>query len=110
MSIEAKIISAVTPIVEVCVPTLYEGKEAEYCEMNVEEMPTAHGDDVPHALRYLVQLHYYFPPVGHNPNAKKKALRRALGAQDGTTPTVTNASDEVSGHLVFEFEMVDGDL
>lgn len=110
MSIETKIISAVTPIVAVCVPTLYEGEAAEYCEMNAEEIPTAHGDDVPHALRYLVQLHYYFPPVDHNPSATKTALRRALGALDGTYPTVTNASDEVSGHLVFEFEMVDGDL
>ena len=110
MSIEAAIIEAVTPIVAVCVPTLYEGEEAEYCEMNAEEIPTAHGDDVPHAVRYLVQLHYYYPKAGHNPNAKKQALRRALGALDGTCPTITNASDEVSGHLVFEFEMVDGDL
>lgn len=110
MSMEATIIAAVTPIVAVCVPTLYEGEEAEYCEMNAEEVPAAHGDDVPHAIRYLVQVHYYFPAVGHNPNAKKKALRRALGALGGTYPTVANASDEVSGHLVFEFEMVDGDL
>lgn len=110
MSIEAAIIDAVTPIVAVCVPTLYEGDAAEYCEMNMEEIPTAHGDDVPHAIRYLVQLHYYFPPVGHNPNATKKALRRALGGLGGTWPTITNASDEVSGHLVFEFEMVDGDV
>ena len=84
MSIEAKIISAVTPIVAVCVPTLYEGEAAEYCEMNAEEVPTAHGDDMPHALRYLVQLHYYFPHVDHNPNATKKALRRALGSLEGT--------------------------
>lgn len=110
MSIEAAIIDAVTPIVAVCVPTLYEGEEAEYCEMNTEEVPTAYGDDVPHAIRYLVQVHYYFPPVGHNPNATKKALRRTLGGLGGTWPTITNASDEVSGHLVFEFEMVDGDV
>lgn len=107
---EEKIINAVTPIVEVCVSTLYDGDAAEYCEISAEEVPTAHGDDVPHAIRYLVQLHYYFPAVGHNPNARKKALRRALGELGGTYPTVTNASDEVSGHLVFEFELVEGDL
>lgn len=107
---EEKIINAVTSIVAVCVSGIYEGDEAEYCEVNMDEVPTAHGDDVPHAIRYLVQLHYYFPTEGHNPNATKKALRRALGALDGTTPTVTNASDEVSGHLVFEFELVEGEL
>ena len=32
MSIEATIIRAVTPIVAVCVPTLYEGEAAEYCD------------------------------------------------------------------------------
>lgn len=110
MSVEAVVIDAVTPIVAECVASLYGGEAAEYCEVAVEELPTAHGDDVPHALLYLVQVHYYFPNVNFNPHANKRALRRALGELGGTYPTVTNASDEVSGHLVLEFEMVDGDL
>lgn len=110
MSVEAVVIDAVTPIVAECVASLYSGEAAEYCEVTLEEIPTAHGDDGPHAIRYLVQVHYYFPNVNFNPHANKRALRRALGALDGTWPTITNASDEVSGHLVFEFEMMDGDL
>lgn len=107
MTINERIREAVLPIVPVCVPDLYDGEAQEYCTFNYTEIPDGHGDNRPHAIRYLVQLHYFLPP-GETPLQKKRELCRALLEADMTYPTVENASDELSQHYVIECEAVDG--
>lgn len=109
MSINERIITAVTPVVAVCEPNYYEGEEEVYCTFNVTENPVAFGDNAPHAIQYLPQLHYYLP-LKQNSLATRRALCRAIRDAGFTYPSVTDASDESGQHYVFEFEDVDGDV
>jgi hypothetical protein len=76
MSLNSIIRAAITPIVPECVPDQYTGTATEYCTFNYSEIPDAFGDESPHAIRYLVQLHYFLP-TGANPYTKKKQLKNA---------------------------------
>jgi hypothetical protein len=109
MSINTIIRAAITPIVPECVPDQYTGTATEYCTFNYSELPDAFGDDSPHAIRYLVQLHYFLP-TGVNPYTKKKQLKNALLNAGFTYPSVTNASDADGQHYALECEYSDGDV
>lgn len=118
-TINDRIISAVTPVVAVCVPNVYmpDAEEAAsvYCTFNYTESPESFGDEAPGAIRYLCQIHYYAPwktaaGESNNTMATRKALRRALVAAGFTYPIVTDASDEESQHFVFECQDFDGEV
>ena len=107
-TVAATVRAAVLPIVPVCAPDVYRGKQQEYCVYTMFRRPTLFGDDRPHAMRYLVSVHW-FAPVQINPTEKVLAISRAL-ASIGTYPTVENASDLTGQHYVFQFEAVDGNV
>lgn len=109
--LDDKIRAAVEPLVAVCVPNLYTGDAEEYCTYNYSEIPAAFGDDRPHAIRYLVQVHWFLP-LKRRPHPIKKALGRALGTMQRcvTWPTIENASDELTQHYVYEFQAVDTEV
>ncbi len=109
--LDDKIRAAVEPLVPVCVPNFYTGDETEYCTYNYNEIPDGFGDNVPHAVRYLVQVHWFLP-LKNRPQPKKRQLCRALGGASPrwTYPTIVNATDELGQHYVYEFEAVDGDV
>lgn len=110
MGIDEKIQAAVTPIVAVCVPDLYQGDAEEYCTFNYNEIPAGFGDNRAHAVRYLCQVHWFLP-LKRRPKPKKRLLRQALAAVRGfTTPEIVNASDEIGQHYVYEFQTVDGEV
>lgn len=103
--------AAVDPLVAVCVPDLYTGDEEEYCTYNYNEIPAAFGDNRPHAMRYLVQVHWFLP-LKKRPQPKKRKLARALGTMQRcvTWPTIENATDELGQHYVYEFQAVDTEV
>lgn len=108
--IDEKIQGAVTPLVPVCVPNLYTGDEKEYCTFNYSELPEDFGDNLPHAVRYLVQVHWFLP-LKVRPHPKKRELRRALmGVEGFTAPEIIDASDGEGQHYVYEFEAWDGEI
>ena len=108
MSLEERIREAVTPIVPEFAADVYTGDADSYCVLNATEMPEGFGDDRPRAIRYLAQLHWYFPLLT-DPRATKRALRAAIGGLlSCTCPTVTDATDRDGRDLVFEFQAVDG--
>ncbi len=108
LSMEEKLRAAVAPLVAELEPDFYTGESEEYCTWNATEIPAGHGDNAPHATRYLVQLHWFLP-LKRRPNPKKKQLKQALAAVRGfAAPTVVNASDKIGQHYVFEFEAVEG--
>lgn len=109
--LDDRIRAAAEPLVAVCVPDLYTGDEKEYCTYNYNEIPTAFGNGRPHAMRYLVQVHWFLP-LKRRPHPKKKKLCRALGVMQRcvTWPTIENASDELGQHYVYEFQAVDGEV
>lgn len=119
MTINERIIQAVTPVVATCVPDPYapDVGEAEttYCTFNYSELPDSFGDDEPEVIHYLVQLHFYAPLLGENGESSntlptRKTLRRSIYAAGFTYPSVENLTDSVSQHFVFEFEDFDGEV
>ena len=108
MNIDERIRAAVLPIVPICEPDLYDGEESTYCTFNMEEIPTAFGDDAPHAVRYLIQLHLFGPgyPIPVSLRQLRWDLCRAVLAAGFTAPEITNASERKVQHYVLEFEGV----
>lgn len=106
-SVYARLVAAVTPVVPVCEPAIYGGDAEAYCTYNATEMPEGFGDDAPHALRYLLQLHYFCPLAG-NPLPTVRQLRQAVFDAGFTYPTMEDASDLDGRHYVLEFEEVGG--
>ena len=100
--------AAILPLVPECDPGVYRGNEPEYSVYQLTRQPALHGDDAPHAQRYLVMVHWFLP-AGINPEEKLTQISRAL-AQLGTYPTVEDASDLTGQHFVFEMQAVDGGL
>lgn len=96
------------PIVPVCEPDFYEGEAPIYTTFNMTELPTAHGDDRPRLMRYLIQLHLFGP--GYPKPVSLRQLRwdlcRAVLAAGFTAPEITNASERKVQHYVLEFEGV----
>lgn len=88
-------------------PNKYTGTELEYIVYNYSTIPEVFGDSVPHAARYLVQVHLYLPDK-KNPNPLKLAISRALKEQGFTWPSITNASDGDGQHYTFECNYVNG--
>lgn len=110
MSINETIISAVVPIVPVCVPDLYQPEVGEqtaeiYCTFNYNTIPDNFGDDEPEHERVLIQVHLY-APLGFDTIEKRRAIPKALASAGMTWPTYTNASDKDGQHHVFECETV----
>lgn len=110
MNIDERIRAAVLPVVPICEPGFYDGEATTYCTFNMNEIPTAHGDDAPKLIRYLIQLHFFAPGGRRPPTTRetRRALCRAVLAAGFTYPEVTNASEKEWQHYVLEFEGVDG--
>lgn len=115
MTLNAKIIETVTPIIPVCVPDLLvpeagESVPEEYCTFLYDLVPEGLGDNAATLSRALVSLHY-FAPLRASTLAKRKALRQAIEAEESFSfPGVENASDQTGQHFVFEFEALGADL
>ena len=111
MSIGERIKGAVAPIVPEVAADTYTGDAPTYCTWNATEIPEEYGDNQPHAIHYLCQLHLFLP-FRTDPTQRKRQLRRALLNADFTAPTVetVEADPDEGRHIVFEFEGVDGEV
>lgn len=111
MTLNEAIITAVSPIIPVCVPDFYETGAGEsaaqhYCTFNYDEQPAGFGDDRARTTRTLVQVHYFAPRRVATLKTRQR-LRDALAAVAAfTTPGIENASDIEGQHYVLEFEAV----
>ena len=99
MDIDEIIKAAMEPLVPVCVIDVYGGKAEEFVVYTYTETPLDVGDDVPHAIRYTVHLHWVFPwrpGITATPEVKdkKKKINRALVKAGLTYPTVTSAGND----------------
>lgn len=101
MSIEERVINALSPLGLPVVPNLYDGEELAYIVINYSEYPELYGDDTPEMIRNIIQVHLFLPH-GWNPTALKKRLRKALATVFDNYPSTVNASDSVGQHYVFE--------
>lgn len=118
MTINQRIIQAVTQVVEICVPDLYEPGENEpvaevYCTFNYSSRGGLFSDDIPSFDIYMVQVHL-FAPFGWNSLDTRKRIKARLFEAGFTWPTEVDAGNEYktddaqTQHVVFECEIEEG--
>lgn len=108
MTVNERLIAAVTPLVPVCEPDSYSGTDPEYCVFRYDESPEVFSDGYPGVIVLPIIMDWYLPS-GINPIRKKRQLCQAIADAGFTYPYVTNASDGGYQHYVFEFETGSGD-
>lgn len=106
-----RLCAAVTPLVSICRPNVYQpgigDSEDVYCTYNFNELPRVFAKGSPNAIVYLVMLHLY-APNGLDCRGLKKELAFALHCKGFTYPLITDASDANGQHYVFECEFMEG--
>lgn len=107
MSINQKIITALSGFGDPVSPTVYHGETEQYFVFNYSTMGTDFGDDAPQQEKYLVQVHF-FCLLSLNSVGRAKQIKQKLFAAGFTWPTMANASDREGQHLVFECEAAEG--
>lgn len=103
MTINARLIQAVAPIVPICVPNFYGGDKPEYTEFNISTEPSFFADDKPTLLLHTVYLRWYLP-VSENAQAKKSQLEKALCGAGFDIQYIADIGDEISQGYEFRME------
>lgn len=109
MTLNAKIIETITPIIPVCVPDLLvleagDSAPEEYCTFDYDLAAGIAGDDECEEGVARVRVRY-FAPLKAPTMAKRRALRRAIAAVDDfSLPSEQNASDEIGQAYLYTFE------
>lgn len=107
MTLDERLVSAVSPIVPICRPSSYmptaDEEPDEYCTYNSNERPRVHSSGAPRRLVRLYQLHYYRRDRA-DPKPMLNRLKHEIFASCFTYPSVTDASDADGQHWVLEFE------
>lgn len=105
MNIDEKIISALAPAELPAAPNVYDGDSTEYLVFNYSEHPDLFGDNWNEVTRVIAQVHLFLPH-GKNPNELKRKIKAGLKTLDGTPASITNASDSLAQHYVFELSFI----
>lgn len=108
MTVNERLIAALSPIVPVVAPDVYSGDEPEYITFSYSELPVFFGDDLPEFTRYLITIDWFLPP-GVNPRARKRQIRTALLEAGFDAPEVVPDNTAERQHYVFETEWLDGE-
>ena len=112
MSINELIQQAVEPLVPVCVPGTYTGKNPRYITFAVLSVPDEYGDDEPEAIRHHITLHYISPlvdtPPKGSPQVVCRELCKALHRAGFSWPTVMDSADLEVRDCILECEYVEG--
>lgn len=82
-------------------------EESVYYVFNYSSFGVGYADDEPTGELSVIQVHL-FAPLAMNLTRLKRKTKAALHAAGFTWPELTDASDEKSRHIVFEFQYVDG--
>lgn len=113
MSINSKIINALSSLSLPVRADVYDGTADEYIVFNYFSQGADFANDAPRQEVYFVQVHY-FCPIGKNSLSVRDRIKKALFSAGFTWPAVTNAmsmaySREVGEqHWVFETEYAVG--
>lgn len=109
MTLNAKIIATITPVVGVCVPNLLvleagETAPEEYCTFDYDPAARLAADDACEETVAQVRVRYY-APLKASTVSRRRALRRAIAAVgEFSLPREQDASDEVGQAYVYTFE------
>lgn len=110
MTINERIIQAVTPVVSVCVPDLYDPNQDnaadEFCVFSYTETPDFFADNTLLINRYSISI-VWAMPLKRQSMQKKKDLTDALMSAGFDVLGVYNVSDEDFQQYEFELEYTD---
>ena len=107
MSVDSRIVAALTPLGYNVANTVSYAKGKTYFAFNYETVPADFGDDAPQHERYLIQIHF-FCPLNVNITSTKRSVKQMLYASGFTWPSTEDASDSDGRHIVFECEVSEG--
>lgn len=108
MTLNAKIIATITPVVGVCVPDLLvteagEAAPEEYCTFDYALEPFAANDEAEEVIA-RVTLRYFAPLKAPTTATRRRLFRAIAESEEFSLPNVQNASDEIGQAYVFTFE------
>jgi hypothetical protein len=107
MTVNKVIMTTLTPLGFPVEFSVFTGAEKSYITFNYSSSGADYADDEPQHERFLVQIHFFFPP-DYNPLVAARGIKRALRGAGFSWPEVVVASDDDGGHFVFECEYIDG--
>lgn len=107
MTINDRIIAAVSSLAVPIYPNTYMGDADTYMVFNLSAYPHNYADDEPEQNVWWGQLHL-FCPHSTDSVAMRKQIKLLLQGAGFTYPTEVDASDEDCQHIVFEFEIAEG--
>lgn len=107
MSVNQKIIEALSSFGYPVVPDVYTCEDDTYFAFNYSTSPIFFSDDAPRIERYLIQVHL-FCPIKKNIVLLRKQAKQKLFTLGFSWPEEINASDRNEQHYVFECEAVEG--
>lgn len=102
MTIEKRIITALSETGLPVVPEPYTGDALEYLTFTYDLFGTIFAEGKPGSVIYYISLSYY-APFNSNPNAARIKICTAISEAGFSWPSITNASDKEGQHWVFEF-------
>lgn len=110
MTINERIIQAVTQVIPVCVPDFYDPDsgtaEDEFCVFAFTETPDYYADDVPQVVRYSISV-VLVMPLKRASLTKRNALILALEEADFVVQGVNNLSTDEFQQYEFHAEFVE---
>lgn len=105
MSVESKLITALTATGLPVQQDVYTGTAATYLTFNYWTLPIWAEDDAPKYEQVMLQVHL-FAPMTSNLTVLKKQIKDLLFAAGYAYPSTLNLTDEVYGrHIVFDTEI-----
>lgn len=107
-SLNERLMDALMPVLPT-MPGTYTGSHDTYLAFNYDTTGMEYGDNQPAVERALIQVHLVAPMTA-NTVETRKAVKRALFAAGFGWPSMTDASDKLGQHYVFECESVEVDL
>jgi hypothetical protein len=103
MSVQADVIAALASFGYPVTESIYTGTESTYFVFTVKSVPVSHADDAPQHVRNLIMLRLHCPHTT-DMTTTKKDIKLAVQTAGFTYPTETDASDDMTQIIAFEFE------
>jgi hypothetical protein len=103
MSVQADVRAALASFGYPVAESIYTDTESTYFVFTVNAIPADYADDAPQHVRNLIMLRLHCPHTADMTD-KKKEIKLAVFNAGFTYPTETDASDDKTQIIVFEFE------
>lgn len=105
MTLNRRIIAALSPAGLPVYPDIYPGKESSYYTFHYDLLPRQPADNRPLFYLALIQVHLHAPLKQDTVSLRGQTVRLLTG-NGFLWPEIVNATDENGQHFVFETEII----